>query len=348
MAPAAQQMPRFENGVPVSGDVMSVVVSLISASVLSGFLVQRVIAIKFWGRLPFVAWHSYVFVFVTAILQQAFGVNSSANCKQLAEMYVIRSSSKRRFKSKLYLFNSFGMIGLYAIVAVLNFIFRITRMENGQCIIGMKRVAMIPLISFDFIVNIYLTVLFLIPLKNLYTFKNMRRTTSNIRLRNVAVRTFLGACFLFSSVVIQWITSKDNAASSDNTHTSGVGCGDTTRRSGMEPSQRRGSMMAPGSPHGTDEISLVVTAQTSDDLKSDGKPSLNSASGVIVTTTIRRQSNAGITFDMSQLGDDAPPGYSGFPPLPRRSSYSQGRRDNLAVAASRTKITGGAATVPDI
>lgn len=39
-------------------------------------------------------------------------------------------------------------------------------MENGQCIIGMQSISMIPLISFDAVVNVYLTVLFLIPLKS--------------------------------------------------------------------------------------------------------------------------------------------------------------------------------------
>lgn len=96
---------------------------------------------------------------------------------------------------------------------------RITRLENGQCIIGMKSVAMIPLISFDFVVNVYLTILFLIPLKSkfvpsrlttlilisfadLYSFKNMPRSAANVRLRNVAFRTFVGACCtLVSSIV---------------------------------------------------------------------------------------------------------------------------------------------------
>jgi hypothetical protein len=31
---------------------------------------------------------------------------------------------------------------------------RFTRMENGQCVIGMKKVAMIPLIGFDGLVNV--------------------------------------------------------------------------------------------------------------------------------------------------------------------------------------------------
>lgn len=43
---------------------------------------------------------------------------------------------------------------------------RIARMENGQCIIGMQSISMIPLIAFDAVVNVYLTVLFLIPLKS--------------------------------------------------------------------------------------------------------------------------------------------------------------------------------------
>lgn len=43
---------------------------------------------------------------------------------------------------------------------------RIYRMDNNECIIGMERVAMIPLLAFDAGVNIYLTFLFLIPLKS--------------------------------------------------------------------------------------------------------------------------------------------------------------------------------------
>jgi hypothetical protein len=61
---------------------------------------------------------------------------------------------------------------------------RITRMVDGQCIIGMRRIAMIPLISFDALINVsilfdfdvlvsankvekvYLTILFLIPLSS--------------------------------------------------------------------------------------------------------------------------------------------------------------------------------------
>ena len=124
------------------------------------------------------------------------------------------------------------------IVCWTNITSRITRLDNGQCIIGMKSSAMIPLISFDAVVNVYLTILFLIPLKSeptvsrspsslppqdlfqplpvrraggeaaaadettdLYSFKNMPRTPANIRLRIAAFRTSVGAaCTLISSV----------------------------------------------------------------------------------------------------------------------------------------------------
>ncbi|RBQ87457.1 hypothetical protein VDGD_06779 [Verticillium dahliae] len=162
--------------------------------------------------------------------------------------HVVRGTKKSRFKSKMYLFNSFGMLGVYVVIAILNFIFRITRLENGLCVIGMQKVSMIPLISFDAVVNIYLTILFLIPLKNLYSFKNFARTPANVRLRTLAMRTFVGALcttvssiinltvlmalngepgwvclmccnldILFSAIVVQWVTSKDNAASLSST-----------------------------------------------------------------------------------------------------------------------------------
>ncbi|EGX93384.1 hypothetical protein CCM_04758 [Cordyceps militaris CM01] len=131
---------------------------------------------------------SYCFVFATAMLQHAFGVNRNLDFIYLflvEKAHVIRASTKLRLQSKLYIFNSFGMLGVYTVVVILNFIFRIARMENGQCIIGMQSISMIPLISFDAVVNVYLTILFLIPLK-----------------------------ILFSAIVIQWVTSKDNAGTS--------------------------------------------------------------------------------------------------------------------------------------
>ncbi|THV45406.1 hypothetical protein BGAL_0493g00070 [Botrytis galanthina] len=190
-------------------------------------------------------------------------------------VYIIRRSSKRRIKDPLYLFNSIGMLIPYCIVIALNFILfrsRFANYENGECRIGMKQVAMIPLIAFDILVNVYLTFLFLVPLQGLYSYKN----NPNSQTRTVAIRTFIGSCcaltssvvnltlllvlngepgwiclmccnldILFSVLVLHWITSKDNASTflprRSHSHTHSRTCSYPTIRTSALPS--------PVSPH---------------------------------------------------------------------------------------------------
>lgn len=84
------------------------------------------------------------------------------------------------------------MLTVFAIIGVFNFIYRITSLENGKCVIGMQRPVLIPLVSFDLAVNVYLTFLFLIPLRTTYSF-NMEMTSGNAKLRELVRRTFIGA-----------------------------------------------------------------------------------------------------------------------------------------------------------
>ncbi|CAD0019116.1 unnamed protein product, partial [Aureobasidium pullulans] len=58
----------------------------------------------------------------------------------------------------------------YVVLVILNFVFRIAYInEKGVCIISMKRKALVPLITFDVLLNVYLTSLFLHPLRLLFT-----------------------------------------------------------------------------------------------------------------------------------------------------------------------------------
>ncbi|KAK4038921.1 hypothetical protein C8A01DRAFT_17010, partial [Parachaetomium inaequale] len=227
---ASRHEPTHGSSEPLSGLVVSVALSVLSVSALSAFTTQRYLAIKTWKQLPFVQWlvfaiytDSFMFVFATAILQFGFGVGYSGSVCESAillclvcyvttkliylflveKAYIIRSSNKKpRLKSKLYIFNSFGMIGAYYVVVVPNFVLRFARVENGECIIGMQRPAMIPLIVFDLLVNIYLTIIFLKPLSSLYSYKNFDRAPGSRKLKTMAVRTFIGSiCTLASSVV---------------------------------------------------------------------------------------------------------------------------------------------------
>lgn len=163
---------------------------------------------------------STLFVFVTAIISKGLGINHSVQICEGAillclicymttkvliylflveKAYIIRGSRQPRLKDKLYLFNFFGMICPYAVVIVLNFVFRFAYInDEGVCIIGMKKFAMLPLIIFDVVVNVYLTTLFLIPLRKLYSYQH----NINTALRTVALRTFVGSCATLTSSVV--------------------------------------------------------------------------------------------------------------------------------------------------
>jgi len=179
--------------------------------------------------------------------------------------YIIRRTSKPRMKSKLYLFNSFGMlskgtmkpcrppeinnrfspilrghslellfvgfqfwsIARSSLMVALN----LSRFAvyDRACKIGMKRVAMIPLIAFDILVNVcsslcslrraksnrftwprcfyYRSVVsadpsrpwyILLRLKALYSYQN----NPSAQTRKVALRTFIGSCCTLTSSVV--------------------------------------------------------------------------------------------------------------------------------------------------
>ncbi|KAL7902603.1 hypothetical protein HDV63DRAFT_23855 [Trichoderma sp. SZMC 28014] len=233
-------------------------------------------------------------------------------------------------KSTLYLVNSLGMLTIYIAVVILNFVYRIARMHNGECIIGMEKVSMIPLITFDALVNVYLTIMFLIPLKRLYSYTNMAKTRANIRLRTVAFRTFCGtvctlvssivnlsvlmarkgepgwiclmSCncdILFSVIVIQWVTSRDNAgtasinSSGEPRRSRDLGSGANRISTPSEFQETLSSTLA--------DISLVPTRRRSLDGDRDdpyeqdtpdgdaAKMIRNPSNAVTVTTTIKRE-----------------------------------------------------------
>ncbi|KAI6374675.1 hypothetical protein MCOR25_003138 [Pyricularia grisea] len=210
---------------PFATKPISVVIALTSCCILACF--TMVLAIYFM---------SFSFVFGSSILQFGFGSELNyATCSTTTflclgayvatkvfiylflvdRVHIVRDSSKARLRSKLYLLNSFGMMGIYIIIVILNFIFRITDYDRGMCIIGMKQPVIIPLIAFDAVVNVYLTLLFLIPLLKLYSVKltfakpltlqlnslSMPNTAPNIRLQKLAMRTFIGSCCTLASSV---------------------------------------------------------------------------------------------------------------------------------------------------
>ncbi|KAI2631932.1 hypothetical protein GGR54DRAFT_645920 [Hypoxylon sp. NC1633] len=254
---------------PLAAIVIGVILSFCACSILSSFIARRILDVKTWSRLPFINWvvfaiygNSWIFVFVTTIINYGIGVDTSLGVCSAAilpflfcyimtkfqilvyvflveKTFTVWGGAKRRFESKIYLFNSFGILTMYAVMCTLNFVYREARMKNGQCIIGIGRPALIPFIAFDILVNVYLMVLLLISLRNIYSFKGLSPVSANTAgLRIVAMRTFIGALctasssivnitvlmlfdgepgwicltccnaeILFSALIIQWVTS---------------------------------------------------------------------------------------------------------------------------------------------
>ncbi|KAI1373724.1 hypothetical protein F4677DRAFT_461868 [Hypoxylon crocopeplum] len=295
----------------LTGTIVSVVLSFCACSILSCFLGQRVLAVKSWFHLPFIAWgrfselnhlvadnstkksanrkspsssvvlgiytDSWVFVFGTAIIDYGMGLDSNRGVCSVAillclfcyvstkvrlipllwsslpsAVFTIRGGTKRRLESKVYLFNSFGVLTIYGVISTLNFVYRGAYMENGQCIIGIEKTALILLITFIVLINVYLMILFLSPLRSIFSFRGPSRVPAGSpRLRALAMRTFVGALFtttssvvnltvlmmldgepgwlyltccnadiLFSALIVQWVTSRDSASIIDSSPSS--------------------------------------------------------------------------------------------------------------------------------
>jgi len=156
------------------------------------------------------------------------------------KVYLIRSVRKPRLKDKLYIFHAFGLVVFYVILTILQFVFRIGYIsEQGQCFNGIQADVLAPLLVFDTGCNIYLMIMFIIPLRQLMSYSN-----PNSMSRQIAIRTLIGTSItlassvfnimqliivqgerswlclitcnldiLLSVLVVQWITAKDGADS---------------------------------------------------------------------------------------------------------------------------------------
>ncbi|POS72029.1 hypothetical protein DHEL01_v209578 [Diaporthe helianthi] len=58
----------------------------------------------------------------------------------------------------------YPMWGIYIIITIMSFVLHIAEFDRGHCVIGLQKPVILPLISFDALVNVYLTLSFLVPL----------------------------------------------------------------------------------------------------------------------------------------------------------------------------------------
>ncbi|KAK2599603.1 hypothetical protein N8I77_011343 [Diaporthe amygdali] len=230
---------------PLYGRTLSITIAFISGCLIAFLLASKVFAVKDWRLLPYTMWvvlmvyaFSFIFVFGSTVLQFGVGTNFNEQACTAAmglclfayvsskfiylflvdRAHIVRGSKKPRLKSKLYIFNSFGMLGIYVVITIMNFVLHIAEFDKGHCVIGLQKPVIIPLIGFDALVNVYLTLSFLVPLTRLPTIKwsefwktgtfetmwqslQFQRTPANIRLRKLAKKTFIGSCCTLASSV---------------------------------------------------------------------------------------------------------------------------------------------------
>ncbi|CAI6081762.1 unnamed protein product, partial [Clonostachys chloroleuca] len=163
---------------------------------------------------------SYLFVFAVGIMQHAVGTNVSLEVCSAAILmklllylflteraHVVRGMIKRRLDSKLYIFNFVTLTLGYIGISVLLYLHRIARFDDGQCVIGMERFSIIPFLVFGTIVDIYLSILFFIPFRTLYQFRDINPTPASKRLRGIALRSFIGGFAVLTTSVVYVLVS---------------------------------------------------------------------------------------------------------------------------------------------
>ncbi|ORZ02840.1 hypothetical protein BCR43DRAFT_431467 [Syncephalastrum racemosum] len=115
----------------------------------------------------------------------------------------------RRIESWQYRFHIVLLFPYVAIAALMLTFRNIIILPNGQCLIGLKLPASGPLIVYDFCFNLYLTVLFVIPL--IRVSRRSRAEWTRTRLYNLSIRSLIASvvCLTvsFANVLVNVITN---------------------------------------------------------------------------------------------------------------------------------------------
>ncbi|KAI8878537.1 hypothetical protein K501DRAFT_325979 [Backusella circina FSU 941] len=203
---------------PDGGELASQIVSLLSLTIMSGLFGIKTFNVQFkflsYSRwlvlvLYVLSWAftmtATIFVstnngdFISCFLSEMAcdifysGTKITIYSWLIEKIWVVSHSRTSRLRTPSYRFHIILMLPYIAILTLM-IVFHIAELEeDGLCIIGLKPVASIPLLIYDFVFNTYMTILFIIPLMN--TGKSVTVDWKASRLHEVARRT------LFASIV---------------------------------------------------------------------------------------------------------------------------------------------------
>ncbi|KAJ7043681.1 hypothetical protein C8F04DRAFT_1028692 [Mycena alexandri] len=207
---------------------LSAVIHFLGITILTHFLSRRVATenLTSWNSLSRITWprlctllvflDSWAFMFASGILIFGVGLETyEAGCSAgiylcivfysssklliyaflIEKVYVVWGVGGKRIHSPVYIICAVT-VGLYAGVIALLFFGRVSQLRAGDkaCVIGLKPVASIPLLSYDLYINVFLTALFLWPL--------LRSNLSTPRLKRVAIRTLLSSAVALTTSTV--------------------------------------------------------------------------------------------------------------------------------------------------
>ncbi|KAI8987017.1 hypothetical protein BDB01DRAFT_784279 [Pilobolus umbonatus] len=109
----------------------------------------------------------------------------------IEKVYIVSSIRQTRWRSKAYRFHTILMLP-YIGIFTLMILFHVSEIEDsGVCIIGLEPAASLPLLIYDFLINLYMTILFIRPLMKLDSGVKYKWKAS--RLNEVALRTLVAS-----------------------------------------------------------------------------------------------------------------------------------------------------------
>ncbi|KAI9276520.1 hypothetical protein BY458DRAFT_472368 [Sporodiniella umbellata] len=111
----------------------------------------------------------------------------------IEKIYVVSATRQGRWNTLSYKIHIL-LLTPYIAIFILMIIFHIAEIQDdGTCIIGLKPAATIPLLLYDFLFNLYMTVLFILPLFKMGGNSMSFGSKRNSRLNEVALRTLVAS-----------------------------------------------------------------------------------------------------------------------------------------------------------
>ncbi|KAI9318628.1 hypothetical protein BX666DRAFT_1929839 [Dichotomocladium elegans] len=126
----------------------------------------------------------------------------------IEKVWVVSAVRKARMQTLSYKIH-LGLMTPYIMVFVLMLLYHFAEIEeSGACLIGLRPIASIPLMVFDFTFNLYMTICFVVPLIRVGKKVKGNNDWKNTRLHGVAHRTLIASvvCLVVSMMNILGLT----------------------------------------------------------------------------------------------------------------------------------------------